>query len=352
MLVNPRGAEILRLRSHIIHYLRNFLVDAGFLDVATPIIAGRVGGATARPFITSASEFPNKELKLRIAPELWLKRLVLAGFDRVFEIGPSFRNEGIDATHNPEFTTCEFYQSFADIEELIELTQNLLRGLDRRVMELKDGHCRSLPQLHIDFSQPFKRLEFVPAIEAAIGRALPNLSAPDATFSLQSLFGDMGLPLPASPTLPRLLDKLSATYIEPQCNTPTFVTHHPECLAPLAKSYLHNGVGQRVSARIELFVQHHELANAYEEENSPLDQRRKFVEQLNYREEDDPSSTVDETYLDALEWALPPTGGWGCGVDRLVMLFSGATRIADVLSFGTMRNVVALGSQAPSRADM
>ncbi|KAI9805843.1 MAG: hypothetical protein M1825_000457 [Sarcosagium campestre] len=346
LLVNPEVGETVRLRSHIIRYLRDFLHEANFVEVETPILTGGAGGATARPFRTTATEFPAKELDLRIAPEVWLKRLIIGGMDRIFEIGPAFRNEGLDKTHNPEFTSCEFYQAFANLEDLMDTTETMFRGLHSRVKELKETALMSLPALDVDFDAPFQRLDFISTVEEAIGQKLPNLAASEATEDLIGLFKQLVIPLPAGHTVPNLLDRLSATYIEPLCTGPTFIVNHPECLAPLAKSFVDPASGQRVSARVELFVNSIELANAYEEENSPLEQRRKLEDQVRLRQNDQDTPRVDESYLAAMEWGLPPTGGWGCGVDRLVMLFVGTNRIGDVLSFGSLRNVVALAPKA------
>ncbi|KAI9719431.1 MAG: hypothetical protein M1812_003502 [Candelaria pacifica] len=344
LLIDQRVAEVLELRSDVIQYIRMFLLNDGFREVETPVLAGNAGGAVARPFATSASEFPVQPISLRIAPELWLKRLILGGNDKVFEIGKSFRNEGVDATHNPEFTTCEFYQAFANLEDLITKTESMFVGLARSVEELKKSSYASLPPLETKINGPFKRIDFLPAIQSALKCPLPNLDAPDATLQLLELFRAHGIQPPSSPILPRLLDKLSSLYIEPLCTGPTFVMYHPECLSPLAKSFNHPDLGNRVSARVELFVQGRELVNAYEEENSSFEQRRKFLQQQQYRDSDN-EAIIDENYLEALEWGLPPTGGWGCGIDRLCMLFSGATRISDVLNFGNLKNVVGLSKE-------
>ena len=222
------------------------------------------------------------------------------------------------------------------------MTERMFLGLSRVVMSIVHTDCQMLTPPKLDFSPPIGRLDFIPAIEAATGKQLPELTSPDAQAQLLLLFNECNIPLPSLPTLPRLLDKLSAKYLEPQCFGPTWIVNHPECLSPLSKSFTHPDNQQRVSARAELFVRNTELVNCYEEENSPIEQRRKFEDQLQYHE-GDLEAGIDENYLQALEWGLPPTGGWGCGIDRLCMLFSGTNRIADVLSFGTLRNVVALG---------
>lgn len=342
MLVNPHVVDTLRLRSHIIQFLRNFLVKDDFLEVQTPIIAEEAGGAAARPFNTFATEFSDKKLSLRIAPELWLKRLILGGMDRVFEIGPSFRNEGLDATHNPEFTTCEFYKSFANLDELMFMTESLLCGLAGHVNELNTAKSSSLKSVEVP-APPFQRIEFVPALEKAIGRTLPDLEAADAGEKLMAIYADLSIKLPDSPTLPRLLDELASINLEPSCGKPTFIIHHPACMAPLAKAFVDPTTNQLVSARAELFMQHKEIANMYEEENSPIEQRRKFVQQLQWKDAEN-EAIVDESYLEALTWGLPPTGGWGCGIDRLCMMMSGATRISDVQTFGSLKHVVGYGN--------
>ncbi|EON69833.1 hypothetical protein W97_09096 [Coniosporium apollinis CBS 100218] len=356
-LVNQEPRDVTVLKHLIKRRIESFLENDGFIGVNTPLLEARAGGAIARPFETRATEFPNTPISLRIAPELYLKRLVIGGFDKLYEMGPAFRNEGIDATHNPEFTICEFYETFATLEDLILKTETLFRELDSYVRTLKTTKLNSLDQLEdIDFTSPFARLPFIPTIEAAIHRQLPDLRSPSATTDLKSLFADLDIPLPAHPTLPRLLDALAARYIEPLCMQPTFITHHPEILSPLSKSFLDPSTSQHVAARVELFIRGHEYVNAYEEENSPFEQRRKFEEQARWRELDGEvvggfgrRAGIDEGYLEALEFGLPPTGGWGCGVDRLVMLFAGVGRIADVLPFGTLRNVVALGQAGRRR---
>jgi lysyl-tRNA synthetase class 2 len=347
MLVNREVADRLRARSHIIQCMRDYFINDNFLEVQTPLITDKASGAIAKSFKTVATEFSSKELALRIAPELWLKRLVIGGMDRVFEIGPSFRNEGLDATHNPEFTTCEFYKSYTDLNSLMKMTEDLFTSIASKVKSLREFPLRTLPEFDQSLvSTPFNRIEFIPGIEKAMGKKLPNLAADDASEQLIELFKEHDHPLPSRPTLPRLLDRLASIYIEPLCTSATFIIHHPSCMAPLAKSFLCPKTSQLVSARAELFISCHEIANMYEEENSPFEQRAKFVQQGKFID-DENEGYVDESYINALESALPPTGGWGAGVDRIVMLFSGTKRIADVLSFGSLRNVVHLGNTSP-----
>lgn len=203
------------------------------------------------------------------------------------------------------------------------------------------------------FKRPYKHLNFIPDIEAAAGFSLPDLSIPDAQAILEQSMTDRRIPIPSDRTLPKLLDKLCSLYLEPQCKEPTWICQQPECLSPLAKSFAHPSNKQLVAARAELFVDGKEIVNTYEEENSPYEQRRKFLKQQSYStgisiEPDTETIQVDESYLAALEAGLPPTGGWGCGIDRLVMLMTGKKRIADTLSFGTLRNVVAVSKNKAS----
>ncbi|KAJ5278806.1 Nucleic acid-binding OB-fold [Penicillium angulare] len=337
-LADPATADIIRARSVLTQYLRQFFVDRSFMEVSTPIIGAVAGGAIARPFVTSATEFPERELSLRIAPELWLKRLIVGGFDKVFEIGPSFRNEGLDKTHNAEFTTCEFYHAYANLEDLMRTSEELLSGMAARIHAFnKDNN--TLNPTKVNFDAPFKRIDFITGIEEAINQKLPDLSAADALDQIRSLFHTLSLEIPENPTLPRLLDELCSVYVEPQCIDPTFIINSPECLSPLSKSFTHPVTGQCVAARGELFIEGKEVINLYEEENSPFEQRRKFEDQLRFSHAVGETGEIDESYLEALEWGLPSTGGWGCGIDRLVMLFTGAKRIGDVLAFGNLRAV-------------
>ncbi|KAJ5574584.1 hypothetical protein N7450_008483 [Penicillium hetheringtonii] len=300
-LADPTAAQIIRARSSLTQYLRQFFVDRSFMEVNTPILGGSAGGAIARPFLTSATEFPERELSLRIAPELWLKRLVVGGFDKVFEIGSSFRNEGIDKTHNPEFTTCEFYHAYANLEDLMRMTEDLLSGMASHIKTLnQDG---TLNPTTANFATPFRRIDFIGGIEERIHRKLPDLTSP-----LPSMISE-------------LFSKTSA------------------CLYQKTLLFLAFSMNSIVAARGELFIEGKEVVNTYEEENSPFEQRRKFEDQLRFSKAAGEPGEVDENYLEALEWGLPSTGGWGCGIDRLVMLFTGAKRIGDVLPFGTLRAV-------------
>ena len=260
----------------------------------------------------------------------------------------------MDTNHNPEFTTCEFYKAYAILPELTATTEALFSRINGDVRGIVARGEVSLKEPDIEVAVPFTHLPFIPTIEEYLKEPLPNLSSPNATQELLAIFDHHKIPIPANPTLPRLLDELASKFIEPNCQAPTFITYHPECLAPLAKSFYQHNTRQHVAASAELFIKGQEVANMYEEENSPFEQRRKFVEALKYKEQTDgvrrvgKTREINESYLEALEWGLPPTGGWGCGIDRLVMLFTGASRIGDVLTFGNLRNVVNIGSATKS----
>ncbi|KAL7620323.1 mitochondrial lysine-tRNA synthetase [Parahypoxylon ruwenzoriense] len=354
LLVNRRTSDILRLRSYIIKGLRDFFHEKDFLEVQTPILADCASGAIARPFTTSSVELPRKEIALRIAPELWLKRLVVGGNDKVFEIGPAFRNEGIDQTHNPEFTMCEFYSAYYNLSDLISVTEDLITCLLRHTNDLVGTKLESLEKPNIKLPEgKWKQVEFIPALEEILGFKFPDLSQPDALPKLTELLdGRLDIDQGSEPTLAKVLDDMAGKFLEPACQEePVFIIHHPACMAPLSKSFICPKTSQLVSARAELFIGGREIANMYEEENDPFEQRRKFELQLESRNQPESAAAavgdknpaeVDESYVQALEIGLPPTGGWGCGVDRLVMLFSGAPRISDVLSFGNLRNVTAI----------
>ncbi|KAI9730706.1 MAG: hypothetical protein M1834_005675 [Cirrosporium novae-zelandiae] len=352
LLASPTAAQILRIRSQIIQYIRQFLLDQSFLEVQTPILASAAGGAIAQPFKTQATEFPDRPLAMRIAPELWLKRLVVGGLDRVFEIGPSFRNEGLDATHNPEFTTCEFYKAYASLDDLIEMTESLFHGLS--------SHLQPETPTLADRSRlqpPFPRLDFITTLQAHLRTPLPDLTTPTALQDLLTLFKNHDLPIPTTPTLPRLLDKLSTHILEPLCGaTPTFIIRHPRVMSPLAKTIPHPTLPGHppVSARAELFINGREYVNLYEEENSPVEQQKKLREQLHLQAQrggEEQEKEIDQEYVEALGWGLPPTGGWGCGIDRLVMLFTGAKRIEEVLSFGGLRTVSRMSGGVRGKKD-
>ncbi|KIX00805.1 uncharacterized protein Z518_09870 [Rhinocladiella mackenziei CBS 650.93] len=352
MFTDPEVIETIKARSTLIRTMRSFFESLSFVEVGTPILSAVAGGATAKPFRTTATEFMDRKLSMRIAPELWLKRLIVGGMDRIFEIGPCFRNEGLDKIHNPEFTTCEFYAVRHDLSQLMEYTKQLLTNMALAMESLPHSRTPETAKLLKSIQGPYREVDFIPSLNSSLGLDLPNFSSPNAQSELLDIFKSKSLPLPHNPTVPRLVDKLAFLYLEPHSvDRPTWVTNIPECLSPLAKSYiLPNAPNEQpVAARAELFINAKEVVNCYEEENDPFCQRRKLLDQQRYAASstdgtgrpvvDDEVMKVDEDYLQALEWGLPPTGGWGCGIDRLVMLFTGKERIGDVLTFGNLRAV-------------
>eukprot|EP01132_Coremiostelium_polycephalum_P001939 gene1939-2374_t len=334
-LVNPHLKNAFFIRSKMITFLRNYLTERGFLEVDTPILSTNVGGANAKPFKTHSNSL-NLDLFLRISPELFLKQLVISGFDKVFEIGKQFRNEGIDLTHNPEFTTCEFYQAYADYNTVMNLTEDLLSKMVYHITGSYKIPLPSNPEQILDFTPPFKRISFVETIESMVGRKLPeNLVSYDCLDELLDICRENGIHCKAPYTPTRILDEMASHLLEPLCTQPTFICDHPLAMSPLAK--IHRSK-PRSTERFELFVGGKELVNAYSELNDPKEQRNRFLAQSQDRiTGDDEAQILDEGYCNALEFGLPPTGGWGLGIDRLCMLLSGTTTIKDVILFPTMK---------------
>lgn len=347
-LINPTAKDKLVIKSLIIKSIREFLNDKQFMEIQTPLINGESTGANAKPFITKANSLDNNQpLQLRVAPELWLKKLVISGFEKIFEIGNSFRNEGIDSTHNPEFTTCEFYQSFIDLPELMKLTEELFHHI---YMTLDNNSSNiptlksTLPNLNQLITPTFQKHEFIPTLELKTGKSLP---AELTSESLIEYHQQLNLDIPMIKSPANLLDNLSSIYLESigeGSNEPVFIYNQPAALSPLSKSTKMNydGRGYDISLRFELFINGKEYVNAYEEENSPFDQFEKFQLQQCSKDDynDDESLIPDWNYIKLLEYGLPPTGGWGCGIDRLAMLFSNSERIDEVLPFGNIRDVL------------
>ena len=319
LMTNPEVRDIFRTRAKVVQHVRDFLLSKDFLEVETPTLISGVGGATATPFKTFHQDL-KLDLSLRIAPELHLKMLTIGGFDRVFEIGKQFRNEGLDKNHNPEFTSCEFYMAYADYNDLMDLTEDMLGSLSKKLD-------------HVTFNQtPYERLSFVPALESATGASFPeNLNEGDIGLLLKDLCVKNGISLKSDrgveSSTAKLYDKLFSKLIEPELQRPTFVLHHPMCMCPLAKEHRSE---PGISERFELFAEGMELINAYTELNDPRAQRAAF---------EDSKNPLQEEFLNALDYGLPPTAGWGLGIDRLVMLMTSQKSIREVLLFPTMKPI-------------
>jgi len=328
LAVHPEVREVFRNRARVVSAARRFLDDRGYVEVETPVLQPVYGGAAAEPFVTRHRAL-GRTLYLRIADELYLKRLVVGGLDRVYEIGKDFRNEGVDRFHNPEFTMLEFYQAFADYEDMMALVEALLSHLAQAVV----GAPRvSWEGQEISLEPPFARLSFVDALGEALGRA--PLDAPPE--ELRAAAKRLGLPGTAPAGAGKLLDKLFGALVQPGLVQPTFVVDHPRAMSPLAKP---KRGAPRLAERFELFAAGQELANAFSELNDPLEQSAVFREQSALRSAGDREAHgVDEDYLRALEYGLPPTGGVGVGIDRLVMMLTGCSSIRDVILFPALKD--------------
>ena len=327
LIVNDEVRAVFLTRGRLVRAIREFLDARGYLEVETPALQPLYGGAAARPFTThhNALDMP---LYLRIADELYLKRLIVGGFERVYEIAKDFRNEGIDRSHNPEFTMLEFYQAYADYEVMMEVTQDLIL---HAVHALHGGTQVPREGRSIGFAPPWRRLRYLDAAKEALGvTALPEDAA-----ALRALAQRAGVSVDPALGWGQILDEVISENVQPGLERPTFLIDYPRDVSPLAK--VRRG-DPSVVERFELIIAGMEVANAFSEQNDPIEQRRAFEAQMRARERgDEEAQMLDEDYLRALELGMPPTGGVGIGIDRLVMLLADQRSIRDVILFPQMR---------------
>lgn len=328
LAVNPEVRQIFRTRAAIVRALQEFLDSHGFLEVETPILQPLYGGAAARPFITHHNQL-KQDLYLRISFELYLKRLLVGGFERVYEIGRDFRNEGVDRTHNPEFTQLEFYWAYADYEQVMSLTEEMVIHVADRVLGSREFMYQGMK---INLQPPWQRIELNEAIHEMAGI---DIDAHPTAESLSAAMRARGLQPAANVPRGKLIDSLLGDFVEPQLHQPTFIYNYPRDISPLAKSKPGN---PQIVERFEGFVAGMELCNAFTELNDPLDQEARFLEMgRDYTTDDEDRHPMDEDYLQAMRYGMPPNGGFGMGVDRLTMLLTDNANIREVILFPHLR---------------
>jgi len=328
LIVNPEVKETFILRSRIIREARNYLVDRGFLEVETPMMHPIPGGTSARPFITHHNTL-DMDLYMRIAPELYLKRLIVGGFEKVFELNRNFRNEGMSFKHNPEFTMMELYQAQADYGDMMELTEGLVSTIARQVL----GTTEIVYQGEkIDLTPPWERKSMIEIVKEKTGLDFTEITTNEAA---RQAAIKIGIEVEEGFTKGKILNRIFEERVEDKLIQPTFVMDYPIEISPLAMKIEDN---PDFTYRFEPFIYGWEIGNAFTELNDPLDQKERFEEQVKQRTQgDDEAHMMDEDYIKALEYGMPPTGGLGIGIDRLIMLLTDSPSIRDVILFPTMR---------------
>lgn len=328
LIVNPETKQTILLRSKIISEMRKYLDGRGFLEVETPILHSIAGGAEARPFITHHNTL-DIDLYMRIATELHLKRTIIGGFDKVYEIGRVFRNEGMSVKHNPEFTMIELYQAYADYNDMMDLTEDMVHTISQKVLGTSVINYQGE---EINLTPPWKRISMIDAVKEYTGIDFNSFSGDDEA---RAAAKSIGVAVEKDATWGLVLNTIFEERVEENLIQPTFITGYPVEVSPLAKRMQED---ERLTDRFEIFVTARELGNAYSELNDPVDQKKRFLEQARKRAQgDEEAHMMDEDFINALEIGMPPTGGLGIGIDRLVMLLTDSSSIRDVILFPTMR---------------
>ena len=332
LIINPEVRKNFEIRSRFIRHIRSFFDNRGYMEVETPILNTVQGGATARPFVTHHNTL-DLDMYLRIALELHLKRLVVGGIERVYEIGRIFRNEGMDTRHNPEFTMIEFYQAYADYHDMMDLSEELL---STAAMDILGTYNITWQGAELDLSPGWKRMTMAEAVKEYTGIDFMSFSTTEDAVAAAKKIG-VKMPDGKEPSWGGLLYECFDQRAEENLIQPVFITDHPVEVSPLAKR---KPSDPRLTERFELFICRSEMGNAFSELNDPIDQKQRFMRQVALRNAgDDEASMMDDDYINALEYGLPPTGGMGIGVDRCVMMLTGSSSIRDVLLFPTMKPI-------------
>ena len=328
LIVNPEVRDTFVKRSQIIRSVREVLDSHDFLEVETPILNTIAGGAAARPFISYHNAL-DMQVYMRIAPELYLKRLIVGGMDRVYELGRVFRNEGIDNRHNPEFTSVEIYQAFADYRDMMDLTEEVVVKTAMKVL----GTTKiTYEGVEIELASPWKRLSMIDAVKEYSGKDFTNVTDLEEA---RAMAKELNVPVEPSFGIGKIINACFEEYVEDKLIQPTFITGHPKEISPLAKS---NPDNPEITDRFEAYIYGREICNGFTELNDPIDQRERFLKQVEERANgDEEANMMDEDFVNALEYGLPPTGGLGIGIDRLVMFLTDSSTIRDVLFFPTMK---------------
>ena len=330
LIVNPEVKRNFEIRSRFIRFMRNYLDGQGYIEVETPVLNTIAGGAAARPFITHHNTL-DIDMYMRIATELPLKRLIVGGMERVYEIGRIFRNEGMDPKHNPEFTTVELYEAYADFHRMMDIAEGILSGAAREIL---GTYQVSWMGYDIDLTPGWPRLTMIDAVKQYVGVDFGAISD-DAEAVAAAKAAGVELNPASEPTWGNALYACFDQKVEEHLIQPTFITMYPVEVSPLTKR---SPADPRLTERFEFFIAHSEMGNAYSELNDPLDQRARFVKQMEQRDRgDDEAEMIDEDFLTAMEYGMPPTGGMGIGIDRCVMLLAGADTIREVILFPTMK---------------